>query len=29
MKQASGKDLAKAVERRGWTLLRVTGSHHI
>ncbi len=29
MKQTSGKDLAKAVERRGWTLLRVTGSHHI
>lgn len=29
MKQVSGKDLAKAVERRGWSLLRVTGSHHI
>ena len=29
MKQVSGKDLAKAVERAGWTLLRVTGSHHI
>lgn len=29
MKQTSGKDLAKAVERHGWTLLRVTGSHHI
>ncbi len=29
MKQVSGKDLAKAVERAGWVLLRVTGSHHI
>ncbi len=29
MKQVSGRELAKAVERRGWTLLRVTGSHHI
>ena len=29
MKQMSGKDLATVVERRGWTLLRVTGSHHI
>lgn len=29
MKQISGKDLARAVERAGWTLLRVTGSHHI
>ena len=29
MKQVSGKELAKAVERHGWTLLRVTGSHHI
>ncbi len=29
MKQMSGKDLAAVVERRGWTLLRVTGSHHI
>ncbi len=29
MKAISGKDLAKAVEKRGWVLLRVHGSHHI
>jgi predicted RNA binding protein YcfA (HicA-like mRNA interferase family) len=29
MKSISGKELAKAVERTGWRLLRVTGSHHI
>jgi predicted RNA binding protein YcfA (HicA-like mRNA interferase family) len=29
MKQVSGKDLARVVERHGWVLLRVTGSHHI
>jgi predicted RNA binding protein YcfA (HicA-like mRNA interferase family) len=29
MKSVSGKDLAKALERHGWTLLRVIGSHHI
>ncbi|HTO85667.1 MAG TPA: type II toxin-antitoxin system HicA family toxin [Methylomirabilota bacterium] len=29
MKQLSGKALAKLVERHGWTLLRVSGSHHI
>ena len=29
MKPASGKQLAKAIERAGWKLLRVTGSHHI
>jgi predicted RNA binding protein YcfA (HicA-like mRNA interferase family) len=29
MKQVSGKELAKAVEARGWMLLRVTGSDHI
>jgi predicted RNA binding protein YcfA (HicA-like mRNA interferase family) len=29
MKQVSGKELARIVERHGWTLLRVTGSHHI
>jgi predicted RNA binding protein YcfA (HicA-like mRNA interferase family) len=29
MKQVSGKDLARIVERHGWELLRVTGSHHI
>jgi predicted RNA binding protein YcfA (HicA-like mRNA interferase family) len=25
----SGRDFARIVERRGWTLLRVNGSHHI
>lgn len=29
MKSVSGKELAKAVERQGWRLLRVHGSHHI
>jgi predicted RNA binding protein YcfA (HicA-like mRNA interferase family) len=29
MKQLSGKDLARIVERNGWNLLRVAGSHHI
>jgi predicted RNA binding protein YcfA (HicA-like mRNA interferase family) len=29
MKQISGKELARLVERRGWILLRVNGSHHI
>ena len=29
MKSVSGKDLAQALERRGWQLLRVRGSHHI
>lgn len=29
MKSVSGRDLARAVERKGWTLLRVQGSHHI
>ncbi|HZT61328.1 MAG TPA: type II toxin-antitoxin system HicA family toxin [Pyrinomonadaceae bacterium] len=29
MKSVSGKELAKALERHGWTLLRVQGSHHI
>jgi predicted RNA binding protein YcfA (HicA-like mRNA interferase family) len=25
----SGKDLAKQLERNGWRLLRIHGSHHI
>ena len=25
----SGKELARTVERQGWTLLRIQGSHHI
>ena len=29
MKAVSGRELARLVERRGWTLLRVNGSHHI
>jgi len=29
MKSMSGKELAKLVERHGWNLLRVHGSHHI
>jgi predicted RNA binding protein YcfA (HicA-like mRNA interferase family) len=29
MKSVSGKELAKILERNGWTKLRVHGSHHI
>ena len=29
MKTVSGKQLAKALERHGWKLLRIHGSHHI
>jgi len=29
VKAVSGKAFAKAVERRGWNLLRIAGSHHI
>ncbi len=29
MKSVSGRDFARIIERRGWTLLRVSGSHHI
>ena len=29
MKQVSGKDLARVVQRQGWTLARIHGSHHI
>ena len=29
MKPISGRELARIVERRGWTLLRISGSHHI
>jgi predicted RNA binding protein YcfA (HicA-like mRNA interferase family) len=29
MKSVSGRELARIVERRGWILLRVSGSHHI
>jgi len=29
MKAISGKEFAKMVERSGWRLLRIQGSHHI
>jgi len=29
MKAISGKRLARLLERRGWTLARISGSHHI
>ena len=29
MKSVSGKKLCKIVERKGWILKKVTGSHHI
>ena len=29
MKQVSGRELAQIVQRRGWTLARVHGSHHV
>lgn len=29
MRQMSGRDLARLLERRGWQLLRINGSHHI
>ena len=29
MKPVSGKHFAKIVERHGWKLLRIQGSHHI
>ncbi len=29
MKSISGKEFAKLLERHGWSLLRVQGSHHI
>lgn len=29
MKAVSGKELAKLLERHGWTLLRIQSSHHI
>jgi len=29
MKSVSGKGFAKILEKRGWTLLRVQGNHHI
>lgn len=29
MKSVSGKALCKIIERQGWELKRITGSHHI
>jgi predicted RNA binding protein YcfA (HicA-like mRNA interferase family) len=29
MKSVTGKEFAKLLERRGWSLLRIKGSHHI
>ena len=29
MTSVSGRDFACLIERRGWKLLRITGSHHI
>lgn len=29
MKPLSGRAFARVLERRGWSLLRVSGSHHI
>ena len=29
MKAISGKDFCRVLERNGWSLLRVSGSHHI
>lgn len=29
MKSLSGKEMCKALERNGWTLARINGSHHI
>jgi predicted RNA binding protein YcfA (HicA-like mRNA interferase family) len=29
MRSLSGKALAQVLERNGWTLLRIHGSHHI
>ena len=29
MKQISGKEFTRVIQKRGWTLKRVNGSHHI
>jgi predicted RNA binding protein YcfA (HicA-like mRNA interferase family) len=29
MKPVSGREFARTIERHGWSLLRVSGSHHI
>jgi predicted RNA binding protein YcfA (HicA-like mRNA interferase family) len=29
MKPVTGKEMCRALERQGWTLARIKGSHHI
>lgn len=29
MKQVSGNELARAIQRKGWRLSRIKGSHHV
>lgn len=29
MKSVSGKEFAKLLEKKGWELKRITGSHHV
>ena len=29
MKSISGRKLCKIIEKRGWTLKKITGSHHV
>jgi len=29
MKALSGKDFCKLLEHHGWSLMRITGSHHV
>jgi predicted RNA binding protein YcfA (HicA-like mRNA interferase family) len=29
VKQVTGKELAKALEKKGWSLSRIKGSHHV
>lgn len=29
MKQVSGRELARAIQKRGWSLARIKGSHHV
>jgi predicted RNA binding protein YcfA (HicA-like mRNA interferase family) len=29
VKQVSGRELAQVIQRRGWTLARIQGSHHV
>lgn len=29
MRPVSGREFARLIEREGWTLLRINGSHHV